>query len=217
MTPLALTGVRSVVLLGAHPDDIEIACGGTMLALSAVNPGLLVRYVLLSGADERQAEARSAAAAFLPAAEIDFLLHDIADGRLPEDWGRVKHLLHAAAEGFSPDLVVSPWVGDAHQDHRLIGELVPTVWRGVFGLQYEIPKWDGDMGRPNVYVPMTSHVAHRKVELLDKHYPSQRGRSWWDEELFLGLARLRGVECGARYAEAFHCGKVVLTIDGGKG
>jgi LmbE family N-acetylglucosaminyl deacetylase len=217
MSTLSLTGVRSVLLLGAHPDDIEIACGGTMLALAAANPGLVVRYVLLSGAADRQAEARSAAAAFLPGAGIDFQLHDLPDGRLPEDWGRVKQLLHAAAEGTSPDLVVSPWIGDAHQDHRLLGELVPTVWRGVFALQYEIPKWDGDLGRPNVYVPLTPDRAHHKVELLDKHFPSQRTRGWWDEEVFLGLARLRGVECGARYAEAFHSGKAVLTIDGGPG
>jgi LmbE family N-acetylglucosaminyl deacetylase len=215
MNHLSLTGVRSVVLLGAHPDDVEIACGGTMLALAAANPGLTVRYVLLSGTADRQAEARLAATAFLPGAAIDFQLHDLVDGRLPEDWGRVKGLLHAAADDSRPDLVVSPWIGDAHQDHRLVGELVATVWRGVFALQYEIPKWDGDLGRPNVYVPLTPDRAHRKVELLDKHYPSQRARGWWDEEVFLGLARLRGVECGARYAEAFHCGKVVLTIDGG--
>jgi LmbE family N-acetylglucosaminyl deacetylase len=215
MSVLTLTGVRSLVLLGAHPDDIEIACGGTMLALAAAHPGLAVRYVLLSGTAERQAEARAAAAAFLPGAAIDFVLHDLPDGRLPEHWGTVKRVLHEAAEGASPDLVISPWVGDAHQDHRLIGELVPTVWRGVLALQYEIPKWDGDLGRPNVYVPLPPERARRKVELLGKHYPSQHERGWWDEEVFLGLARLRGVESGARYAEAFHSGKTVLTIDPG--
>jgi LmbE family N-acetylglucosaminyl deacetylase len=214
MSVLALTRIRSLLLLGAHPDDIEIACGGTMLALAAANPGMAVRYVLLSGTADRHAEARSAATAFLPNAGIDFHLHELPDGRLPEDWGRVKRLLHAAAEEFAPDIVVSPWAGDAHQDHRLLGELVPTVWRGRFHLQYEIPKWDGDLGQPNVYVPLTPARARCKVELLDKHYPSQHNRGWWDEEVFLGLARLRGVECGARYAEAFHCGKAVVIIDG---
>lgn len=212
---LSLRAVRSVLLLGAHPDDIEIACGGTLLALAEATAGLSVRYVLLSGTAERHAEARAAAAAFLPGARIEFILHDIQDGRLPEDWGRVKRLLHEAAEDFAPDLVVSPWTGDAHQDHRLLGELAPTVWRGVFGLQYEIPKWDGDFGRPNMYVPLEPDRVRRKVELLNKHFPSQLDRGWWDEEVFLGLARLRGVECGARYAEAFHCGKAVLMLEGG--
>jgi LmbE family N-acetylglucosaminyl deacetylase len=215
MAVVSLTGVRSLVILGAHPDDVEIACGGTLLALAAASPGLAVRYVLLSGTPERQAEARSAAAAFLPGARIDFALSDLPDGRLPEHWGEVKRLLHEAADPPSPDLVISPWAGDAHQDHRLIGELVPTVWRGTLALQYEIPKWDGDLGRPNVYVPLTQEHARRKAELLGKHYPSQHQRSWWDDEVFLGLARLRGVECGARYAEAFHNNKTVLTIDSG--
>ena len=110
--------------------------------------------------------------------------------------------------------MLSPWVGDAHQDHRLVGELVPTVFRGILHLQYEIPKWDGDLGQPNVYVPLPPEIARTKAALLDKHFPSQHSRSWWGEELFLGLARLRGVECGSRYAEAFHCRKAVLTVNG---
>src|SRR5215831_3315291 len=167
-----------------------------MLSLAEARPGLRVRYVLLTGSPERHAEARAAAAAFLPGAEIEFVLHPYQDGRLPEHWGDVKRLLHEAADGFTPDLVVSPWTGDAHQDHRLLGELVPTVWRGVFALQYEIPKWDGDLGRPNVYLPLTAELARRKVELLNKHFPSQTSRGWWDEEVFLGLARLRGMESG---------------------
>ncbi len=176
---------------------------------------MAVRYVLLSGTPDRQAEARAAAAAFLPNVDIEFRMDDLQDGRLPEHWGRVKRFLHSAAEGFAADLVISPWSGDAHQDHRLLGELVPTVWRGVLGLQYEIPKWDGDLGRPNLYVPLAVECARRKVELLDKTFPSQRDRGWWDEEVFLGLARLRGVECGARYAEAFYCAKSVVTIGAG--
>jgi LmbE family N-acetylglucosaminyl deacetylase len=212
MSALTLTGVRSVLLIGAHPDDIEIAAGGLMLTLAAARPELSVRYVLFSGTPERQAEARSAAAAFLPSASVEFVLHSFADGRLPSDWGTVKQLLHDAYDGFAPDLVVSPWIGDAHQDHRLLAELVPTVWRGVLALQYEIPKWDGDLGRPNVYLPLPEDRARLKVELLDKHFPSQRDRGWWDEEVFLGLARLRGVECSSRYAEAFYCPKAVLEV-----
>ena len=214
MSALALTGVRSVVLLGAHPDDIEIACGGTLLALAAAG-SLSVRYVLLSGTADRQVEAGSAAAAFLPGARIEFRLHDLPDGRLPEHWGQVKRLLHEAAEAEAPDLVISPWVGDAHQDHRLLGELVPTVWRGVLALQYEIPKWDGDLGRPSAYQPLDGELAETKVELLQQNYPSQRHRPWYDREAFLGLARIRGIECGSRYAEAFYVNKFVLDLAGG--
>jgi LmbE family N-acetylglucosaminyl deacetylase len=211
---LALGVVRSLVVLGAHPDDIEIAAGGLLLSLAAANPRLAVRYVVVTGEPHRQAEARDAAAAFLPDASVEMVLRDLPDGHLPAHWGEVKHLLHEVAARGTPDLVVAPWVGDAHQDHRLIGELVPTVFRGVLHLQYEIPKWDGDLGQPNVYLPLSPELARRKATLLDKHFPSQHARSWWGEELFLAVARLRGVECGSRYAEAFHCRKAVLTLNG---
>jgi LmbE family N-acetylglucosaminyl deacetylase len=203
--------------LGAHPDDIEIAAGGLLMSLDAANPGMRVHYVLLSGSPDRHAEARSAAAVFLPHAEITFMLENLPDGRLPAHWGEVKEHLHRAAEVFQPDLVLCPSVDDAHQDHRLLGELVPTVFRNALALQYEIPKWDGDLGRPNVYVPLTDDIARRKVELLHSSFPSQKDRSWWDDEVFLGLARLRGMECRARYAEAFYCDKAVWRLgDGGR-
>lgn len=209
---LSLSSCRSVVALGAHPDDIEIAAGGLLLSLAAAHPGLRVHYVLMTGSAERRAEAREAARVFLPGAELTFALHDLPDGRLPAHWGAVKEHLHAAATTLAPDVVLGPGTQDAHQDHRLIAELVPTVFRGTLALQYEIPKWDGDLGRPNVYLPLTDDVARRKVELLHASYPSQKARSWWDDEVFLGLARLRGVECGARYAEGFGCTKAVLRL-----
>jgi LmbE family N-acetylglucosaminyl deacetylase len=209
---LELTAVRSLVALGAHPDDIELAAGGLLLGLAAANPGLRVHYVLMSGMPSRQAEARAAAARFLPGADLTFTLHDLPDGRLPSCWGEVKESMEAVAAAGPADLVLSPWSGDAHQDHRLIGELVPTVFRDALSLQYEIPKWDGDLGRPNVYLPMTDEVARRKVELLRECFPSQKTRDWWDDEVFFGLARLRGMECRARYAEAFHGAKVVLSV-----
>jgi LmbE family N-acetylglucosaminyl deacetylase len=209
---LSLTGVRSLVAIGAHPDDIEIAAGGLLLHLAAAVPGLRVHYVLLSGTPERQAEARVAAAAFLPEAELTFGLHDLPDGRLPAHWGTVKETLHAEAETLSPDLVLCPSPQDAHQDHRLLGELTPTVFRTALAVGYEIPKWDGDFGRPNVYLPLPDDVARRKVELLHSSFPSQKAKDWWDDEVFLGLARLRGMECRSRYAEAFYCTKAVLRF-----
>lgn len=208
---LTLSRIRSLVVVGAHPDDIEIGAGGLMLRLAAANPGLVVRYALLTGTEERAIEARSAAQMFLAGAEISFHLTSFPDGRLPAHWDDVKAHLHELASLGEPDLVLSPCREDAHQDHRLLGELVPTVFRSALVLQYEIPKWDGDLGRPSVYVPLSEQIAHRKVELLHESYPSQKAKDWWDSEIFLGLARLRGMECRSRYAEAYHANKLVLT------
>jgi LmbE family N-acetylglucosaminyl deacetylase len=206
---LSLTGIRTLVAVGAHPDDIEIAAGGLLSILD--RPGLRVHYVLLTGTPERQAEARAAAAAFLPSAEITFALTDLPDGRLPAHWGTVKAFLHELGPA-QPDLVLCPSLADAHQDHRLLGEMAPTVFRSALVLRYEIPKWDGDLGRPNVYLPLADEVARRKVALLHEYFPSQKHRDWWDDEVFLGLARLRGMECRSRYAEAFYCDKAVLDV-----
>jgi LmbE family N-acetylglucosaminyl deacetylase len=209
---LSLSGVRSVVALGAHPDDIEIAAGGLLLTLAQAVPGVRVHYVLLTGTPDRQAEARTAAARFLPDAQLTFGLHDLPDGRLPGHWGEVKQRLHDESRVLTPDLVLCPATHDAHQDHRLLGELVPTVFRSAFALHYEIPKWDGDLGRPNVYLPLPDELARHKVALLHECFPSQKSHDWWDDEVFLGLARLRGMECRSRYAEAFICTKAVLEV-----
>jgi LmbE family N-acetylglucosaminyl deacetylase len=200
----------TVLLVGAHPDDIEIGAGGMLLGLDRIWPGLLARYVLLTGTADRQQEAREAARAFLPGAKIDFDLHNLPEGRLPAAWGQVKEVLEQAAESCSPDLILGPSPGDAHQDHRTISEIIPTVFRDQLILGYEIPKWDGDLGRPSMYFPLAADAARRKAELLNKCFPSQRNRDWWDDEVFLGIARLRGVECRAPYAEAFHCGKFLI-------
>jgi LmbE family N-acetylglucosaminyl deacetylase len=208
---LKLGGVGSMLLLGAHPDDIEIAAGGLMLSVAAANPGVRVHYLLCTGSPERQVEARNAAAAFLPEADLSFALHGLPDGRLPAHWGEVKQLLHDAAAVLRPDLVLCPALDDAHQDHRLLAELAPTVYRDQLVLHYEIPKWDGDLSRRNVYLPLSDEVARRKVELLHASYPSQKAREWWDDEVFLGLARLRGMECRSRYAEAFTGTKLTIV------
>jgi LmbE family N-acetylglucosaminyl deacetylase len=215
MLPLHLgapSGTRlSVLAIGAHPDDIEIAAGGTLLSLAERHPGMRVRYVLLTGTAERQQEARAAARAFTPGADLEVELHDLPDGRLPAVYGPVKEVLENVAASFTPDIVLAPSTGDAHQDHRTAAELVPTAFRNQLYLAYEIPKWDGDMARPNAYFPLTDEVARRKAELLGKCYPSQQGRDWWGEETFLALARLRGMECRAHYAEAFTCSKLVIS------
>jgi len=203
----------SVLAIGAHPDDIEIGAGGTLLTLAESQPGLEVRYLVLTGTAERQLEARRAAAAFLPGASLTIDLRELPEGRFPAVWGEVKEALEQTARACSPDLVLAPGSQDAHQDHRTIAEIVPTVFRDQLYLAYEIPKWDGDLTRPSVYFPLTADIARRKVELLHKSFPSQRSRDWWDDEVFLGLARLRGMECRANYAESFHCLK--FTLHGG--
>lgn len=215
MIPLPLSpqgnAPLSVLALGAHPDDVEIAAGGTLLSLAERHPGLRVRYVLMTGTEDRRREARAAARAFTPGADLELELHDLPEGRLPAVWGQVKEVIEAVARSLRPDVILAPSAGDAHQDHRVIGELVPTAFRDQIYLAYEIPKWDGDMARPNTYFPLTDDVARRKIELLDKCYPSQHGRDWWGEETFLALARLRGMECRSRYAEAFTCSKLIVS------
>ena len=167
--PLAAPEGRplSVLALGAHPDDIEIAAGGTLLSLAERHPGLHVRYVLMTGTQERQLEARAAARAFAPGAELEVELHNLPDGRLPAVWGQVKEILAVLARSVRPDVILAPSPGDAHQDHRTVGELVPTAFRDQLYLGYEVPKWDGDLARPNTYFPLSDEIAHRKVELLD--------------------------------------------------
>ena len=202
----------SVLALGAHPDDIEIGAGGTLLGLAESQPGLRVHYVVLTGTPERHLEARNAAKAFLPGASVTIDLHDLPEGRFPAEWNAVKETLEQVARSGAPDLIVAPNAADAHQDHRTIAEIIPTVFRDALYLAYEIPKWDGDMGRPGLYFPLTVATARRKAELLHQCYPSQHRRDWWDDDVFLGLARLRGMECRAPYAEAFHCPKLVMSV-----
>jgi LmbE family N-acetylglucosaminyl deacetylase len=214
MLPLNLTSrpdrPLSVLAIGAHPDDIEIGAGGTLLSLAQSSPGLRAHYLVLTGTTDRQQEARNAAHAFLPTADLTIELRDLPEGRLPAVWDQVKEVLENAARSCSPDLIVAPSREDAHQDHRTIAEIVPTVFRDQLYLAYEIPKWDGDISRPSVYVPLTAETARRKAELLHKSFPSQSHRDWWDDDVFLGLARLRGMESRAPYAEAFHCAKLLL-------
>jgi LmbE family N-acetylglucosaminyl deacetylase len=201
----------SVLAIGAHPDDVEIAAGGTLLTLASRHPGMRVSYLLLTGTPDRQEEARAAARAFTPGAGLSVELRDLPDGRLPAVYGEVKEVLEGVARSLRPDVILAPSPDDAHQDHRTVGGLVTTAFRDQVCLVYEIPKWDGDLGRPNAYVALTDEIARQKVELLDKCYPSQHGRDWWGEETFLSLARLRGMECRAHYAEAFTCTKLIIS------
>jgi LmbE family N-acetylglucosaminyl deacetylase len=206
-----------LVALGAHPDDIEIGCGGTLLKLAESVPELTAEFVIATGSALRLEEARRGAELFLPGCAVTITSAELPDGRLPSFWNETKELLEATARGSHtgsgrrPDLVLAPSRTDAHQDHRLIAELAPTVWRDHLVLHYEIPKWDGDFSRPWLYVDLTEAQLREKVARLYKAYPSQAPHDWFDEEVFAGLARLRGMECRAQYAEAFTTAKATLT------
>ena len=208
MLGLSLPARIRVLCLGAHPDDIEIGCGGTLLRLAASHD-VQVTNVVLTGSSDRAQEAMEAASLF---AQAEVVMFDFPDGRLPAYWGDVKAALEEVARRPAPDLLFAPNRDDAHQDHRLLAQLVTTVWRDVLVLSYEVPKWDGDFLPPSHYVPLSAAVAQRKVQLLNKAYPSQHSRDWWDDDLFLGVMRLRGMECRARYAEAFNVRKAILSV-----
>jgi LmbE family N-acetylglucosaminyl deacetylase len=207
--------IGSVVVLGAHCDDIAIGAGGTLLALCEAKPGLRVEALVLSGGGtDREDEERAALRGFCPGADLDVTVHKLPDGRLPAHWDEAKNALEELRRRTDPDVILAPHKGDAHQDHRGLAELVPTVFRGHLTLGYEIVKWDGDLGSPNAYQPLSDARAEKKVALLQQHYPSQRHRPWYDKEAFLGLARVRGIECQSRYAEAFFVTKLTLGLEG---
>jgi LmbE family N-acetylglucosaminyl deacetylase len=204
----------SVLCLGAHSDDIEIGAGGTLLSWQARGIRLDVHWCVLSGAGERRQEANVSACDFLAAAEDRRIeVMNFRDGFFPEQGDQIKVWFETLKDRVNPDVVLSHRQDDAHQDHRHVARLVWNTFRDNLILEYEIPKWDGDMARPNLYIPISESVIRRKVDLLIAHFATQRSKQWFDAETFLGLARLRGMECRAheRYAEAFTVRKLSLV------
>ncbi|MBB5936491.1 PIG-L deacetylase family protein [Streptomyces zagrosensis] len=202
-----------LVAVGAHCDDIAIGAGGTLLTLCLARPGIRIDALVLSGGGSaREQEEQAALAAFCPGADLRLTVLKLADGRLPAQWDQTKDAVEELRGQGEPDLVLAPRTDDAHQDHRGLAQLIPTAFRDHLVLGYEIVKWDGDLGRPTAYQPLSPEIAERKVQLLQEHYPSQRHRPWYDREAFLGLARIRGIECHARYAEAFAVTKLTLDL-----
>ncbi|QDC13688.1 PIG-L deacetylase family protein [Rhodococcus ruber] len=205
MIELHARDIGEVAVLGAHCDDIAIGIGGTLLTLTgrATQP-LRVRAFVLSGEDSRrEIEERHALAALCPGADVELTVLDVPDGRAPAYWDAIKTALESFRHTCEPDVVFAPQRGDAHQDHRLLAELVPTVFRDHLVLGYEILKWEADTPHPVLYHPLTRKVAEEKIRILLKHYPSQLDHDWFDEQAFLGLSRLRGVQCRRPHAEAF--------------
>ena len=199
-----------LLCLGAHADDGEIGAGGTVLRLLRERPHVDVTWAVLSASADREAEARASAAALLTdAASVRVEVQSFRDGFFPSEAPAIKAWFREALEPLRPDLVLTHRTDDAHQDHRVLGELAWQTFRGARIAAYEIPKWDGDLDRPNAYVALDEATLDRKLALLAAHFGSQHGKGWYDGETFRGLARVRGVEAGACYAEAFHCRKLV--------
>jgi LmbE family N-acetylglucosaminyl deacetylase len=206
-------GPLKLLCLGAHADDIEIGCGGTILRLAAEMPDLVVRWIVFSGGRPREVEARNSAASFLENVAVKQIeVLQFRDGYFPFEGAAIKDRFEVIKCEFDPSLVLTHWQGDAHQDHRLIAELTHNTFRDHLVLEYEIPKYDGDFGNPAFFVPLTRAQVGRKVETIRRHFTSQRKRSWFSDDTFLALARLRGIGCNApeRLAEAFYVRKIVF-------
>lgn len=204
-----------VLAIGCHADDIEIGCGGTILSLLRKRSDVRVTWVVLAASGDRAAEAEASARAFLEGAgEAEVVVNGFRDAYLPYLGPAVKEAFERLKERPAPDLVFTHSEHDRHQDHRLASELTWNTFRRHLILEYEIPKYDGDIGNPGVFVAIDEDVARRKIELLRRHFVTQGDKHWFDEELFLGLLRLRGMQANAplRYAEAFSCRKLTLAL-----
>ena len=205
-------GISSILCVGAHSDDIEIGCGGTVLKLVRANPDLKVHWVVLSAEGDRAEEARTSTGRFLDQAPN----HDVEVASFRERYfpyqSQLKEFFDDLGTRVHPDLVLTHHGGDAHQDHRVVAELTWNTFRDHLILEYEIPKYDGDLGRPNAFVELDEDLAGRKVQAILQGFPSQAEHFWFSEETFMGLLRLRGVEArsASGLAEGFHARKLLL-------
>ncbi len=201
-----------VMALGAHADDVEIGAGGTLMQMLAAHPDTRVHWVVFSSNGERGVEAEESARALLGDSLVSLHLHEVRDGFLPREWSGVKDMLLQLARQVTPDVVFAPALEDAHQDHRALGELAWQAFRGAMILGYEIPKWEGERLTPSMYIPVPEHVVEAKLGHLQRYFPSQKDKIWFDDETFRSMLRIRGVECGSRYAEAFDARKIAVRL-----
>jgi len=202
-----------VLCLGAHSDDIEIGCAGTLLQWLGDHRRLQVTWAVLSAVGPRAIEARRSARDLLRAAEqSEIVLGTFEDGRFPAQFGEIKAFFERLKSSTTPDVILTHRLDDRHQDHRIVGELSWQTWRDHLILEYEIPKYEGDLGHPNLFVPLRSAIGKRKVRHLMRHFGTQRSKSWFRPETFESLMRVRGIECRAEsgFSEAFHANKICL-------
>lgn len=202
-----------VLCLGAHSDDIEIGCGGTILRLQEEFPEIEFYWVVFGATGPRMDEARASAEAFLAkAARKTIILKEFRNSFFPYLGEQIKEMFEDIKSIAKPDLILTHYREDLHQDHRLIAQFTWNAFRDHFILEYEIPKYDGDMGVPNFFVTLDRATCDRKTAMILENFPSQANRQWFSEDTFLALMRLRGIEANApnRYAEAFYCRKAVF-------
>jgi LmbE family N-acetylglucosaminyl deacetylase len=203
-----------ILCLGSHCDDIEIGCGGTLLKLIQSHRGnVMVQWVVFSSTPEREEEAQRSAQAFLKRTkQKNVVIQHFADSFFPYNGGEIKKFMQELSRRFSPDVIFTHYRNDLHQDHRLIAELTWNAFRDHWILEYEVPKYDGDLGSPNLFVSLTGAMCHNKINHVVRYYKSQRNKRWFTKETFLSLHRLRGIECNSAsgYAEAFYCRKTLL-------
>jgi LmbE family N-acetylglucosaminyl deacetylase len=202
----------NVLCIGAHSDDIEIGCGGTVLRLAREYPDAVFHWLVLSAIGVREAEARKAAGLFAGEQIGELLLKSFPDGFMPYVGAEIKGIFELLKATVEPDVILCTSKKDAHQDHRLVAELTWNTFRNHLILEYEIPKYDGDMGQPSVFVPLESTIYRQKISNLMAAFESQRSKHWFEEDTFLAMMRLRGMECNSAsgYAEAFYCRKLTL-------
>lgn len=202
----------TVLCLGAHCDDIEIGCGGTLIELARRHPGLRFHWVVFSADGVRERETRAAAAELLPDAQISLSIHRFRMSYFPHVGAELKDAFETLRSQVEPDLILTHYLADRHQDHRTVAELSWNTFRHHTILEYEIPKYEGDLAQPQVYCPLSPAAVDAKIDTLLRCFRSQAGRQWFDADLFRGHLRLRGVECNSasRYAEAFHGRKLLI-------
>ncbi|MFN3191078.1 MAG: PIG-L deacetylase family protein [Aureliella sp.] len=213
MRRLSLPDLKSILCIGAHADDIEIGCGGTLLRLLAERSGIQVHWLVVTGDSERASEARTSAEAYVPEhSELNFECWAQRDGFLPYDGSEVKERFRELQTRVAPDLVFTHRLEDRHQDHRFLSEMAWNSFRDHLIMEYEIPKYEGDLGNPHTFVELSAGQAKKKISLLLNHFASQRSKGWFNEQNFEALMRIRGLEAksASGFAEAFTTRKLVF-------
>lgn len=215
MLTLQISAPDTVLCVGAHCDDIEIGCGGALAGWALRYPAARFVWAVFSGDQARIAETRAAAAAFLGSrARLEIHPHRFRDGYFPAQYAEIKEALHELRGRLEPTVVLTHHQHDAHQDHRLLAELTWQTFRDHLVLEYEVPKYDGDLGHPNVFIPLSAELARRKADILTANFASQAGRTWFTADTFMGLMRLRGIEARSPsgFAEAFFARKLIIGV-----
>jgi LmbE family N-acetylglucosaminyl deacetylase len=211
MPSLLPSGPRTVLCLGAHSDDIEIGCGGTLLTLQQQQPAVKIVWAVFSAEPPRDREARRSARDFITRqSTLDIRVKQFRTSFFPYQGELIKEEFEALKQDYSPDVIFTHYRDDRHQDHRVLSDLAWNTFRHHLIFEYEIPKYDGDIGTPNVFMPIAENVAERKVSLLMRHFQTQNNKHWFSPDLFRSMMRIRGMECGSRYAEAFYGRKLSL-------